>query len=58
MTIQSLYIKYLEDNPNVYCTYEQWLEFMEQRNNNINPVVSDNFQIGPDGAYEHEESED
>jgi len=24
----------------------------------IEPYVSDNFQIGPDGAYEHEESDD
>ena len=26
-------------------------------NKTIDPYISDNFQIGPDGAYEHEESE-
>lgn len=55
--LNTSYKKYLEDNPNSYCTYEQWLLFMNEKNNNIDPVVSDNFQIGPDGAYEHEDNE-
>lgn len=57
MTIQSLYEKYLKDNPNTYCTQEQWLEFMTKQSKNIDPVVSDDFQIGPDGAFEYQDDE-
>jgi hypothetical protein len=57
MTLQLLYKKYLEDNPNTYCTYEQWLEFMSNNSRDIDPIVSDDFQIGPDGAFEYQDNE-
>jgi hypothetical protein len=32
--------------------------FLNQNTTNLDPHISDNFQIGPEGAYEHEESDE
>jgi predicted AAA+ superfamily ATPase len=63
-TLETQYHDYLQDNPNVELTFIQWYKEVflpleasreDLKREVIDPVVSDNFQIGPDGAYEHEE---
>ena len=58
MTLESQYKLFIESNPeNSHWTYHEWLKWhsdkLAESIKNINPVVSDDFQIGPDGAYEH-----
>ena len=48
-TLQTQYQNYLRENPTSKLTYDEW---MDQA---WSPTISDNFQIGPDGAYEHED---
>ncbi len=50
-TLQTQYENYLRENPTSTLTYDEWRDQVWE------PVISDNFQIGPDGAYEHEEDE-
>ena len=57
MTLESQYKLFTESNPeNAHWTYHEWLKWhsdkLGESIKNINPVVSDDFQIGPDGAYE------
>jgi len=57
MTLESQYKLFIESNPeNSHWTYHEWLKWhsdkLAESIKNINPVVSDDFQIGPDGAYE------
>jgi len=58
-TLQTQYKMYMEDNPDCKWTYDEWLaehsKWLAEGIKNIDPVVSDDFQIGPDGAYEHKE---
>lgn len=51
ITLLEQYLNYIKQFPNSELTYEEWLDEIWE------PVISDNFQIGPGGAYEHE-SED
>jgi hypothetical protein len=56
-TLQTQYKNYLLKNPDHKITYTQWLEQFSEKLRialqDINPQVSDDFQIGPNGAYEH-----
>ena len=59
MTLEEQYRKYIEENKDSVATFIEWLkgrsEFIEMSERDI--YVSDDFQIGPDGAYEHVEEE-
>lgn len=46
VTLKTQYENYRKENPNSELTYDEWFE-------QLIPYVSDDFQIGPDGAYEH-----
>ena len=54
-TLQTQYQKYLKKNPHI--SYDEWLDELSKRFLTIiqhdEPKVSDDFQIGPNGAYEH-----
>ena len=50
MLLESQYRQYLSENPGHYLTYDEW--FSKWGEINGLPIVSDNFQIWPDGAYE------
>jgi hypothetical protein len=57
MTLESQYKLFIESNPeNAHWTYQEWLKWhsnkLAESIKNIEPRVSDDFQIGPDGAYE------
>lgn len=49
-----MFIKYNPEHSD--CTYPEWLKWHSEQIaeaiNNIEPTVSDDFQIGPDSAYE------
>jgi hypothetical protein len=45
-TLKKLYQNYLKENPASTLTYDEWLDQVWQ------PYISDDFQIGPDGAFE------
>jgi len=49
-TLQTQYKQWLQENPDQQLTYEQW--FSKWGEINSLPIVSDDFQIGPNGAYE------
>ena len=67
-TLETQYKNYLKENPESAFTFEEWLEKFNEINNlpsdisdwdvtlmdglHNEPYVSDDFQIGPDGAYE------
>ena len=46
-TLETQYQTYLKENPTSTLTYDEWMDQVWE------PIVSDNFQIGPDGAYEY-----
>lgn len=48
MSPKQQYQEYLKQYPKSLLTYEEWLDEVWE------PTISDNFQIGPDGAYEHD----
>jgi hypothetical protein len=48
-TLQTQYEHYLTENPTSKLTYNEWLTQIWE------PVISDNFQIGPDGAFEYDD---
>jgi len=50
-TLQTQYQQWLQENPNQQLTYEQWFSKWDKIIGL--PIVSDDFQIGPNGAYEH-----
>jgi hypothetical protein len=68
-TLETQYKNWMLKNPNNKLTYVEWLESFNERHNlpsnmsdwdiTLNdgledePYISDDFQIGPDGAYEH-----
>ena len=61
MTLESQYKLFIEENPeNAHWTYVEWLKWhsnkLAESIKNIDPRVSDDFQIGPDGAYEATET--
>jgi hypothetical protein len=49
--LETQYQNYLKENPDSQLTYEQWIELKFK----TPPYVSDNFQIGPDGAFEYDD---
>ena len=70
-TLKTQYKNWILKNPNSQLTYVNWLEKFNEIHNlpsdmsdwdvtlidglEDEPYVSDDFQIGPDGAYEHTE---
>lgn len=59
-TLQTQYKKYLEENPDNPLSYEEWFSKWGELNGlpiEFHHVVSDGFQIEPDGAFEYEEGE-
>jgi hypothetical protein len=54
-TLQTQYQNYLKKNPHI--SYDEWLDELSKRFLTIikhdEPKVSDDFQIGPNGAYEY-----
>ena len=55
-TLQTQYKNYLKENPDSTLTFVEWFKKWGEINNlpaNFEPYISDDFQIGPDGAYEH-----
>ena len=56
-TLETQYKTFVETNPTKsHWTYIEWLKWHSEQIaeaiNNIEPTISDDFQIGPDGAYE------
>lgn len=51
-TFETHYQNYLKENPHSTLTYEEWYMWLNQI---WVPEISDNFQIGPDGAFEHKD---
>lgn len=56
-TLKTQYENYLKNNnlTDNYVSYDQWLNVVLK--SKLEPVVSDDFQIGPEGAYEHKDEE-
>ena len=59
-TLESQYKMFLEQNPDkYYWSYTEWFRWhsakLGESISRIEPTVSDDFQIGPNGAYEHTE---
>lgn len=57
-TLQTQYKNYLKENPNSTLTFVEWFKKWGEINNlpaNFEPYISDDFQIGPDGAFEYED---
>jgi hypothetical protein len=52
-TLQTQYKQWLQENPDQQLTYDEW--FSKWGELNGLPIISDNFQIGPDGAFEWDE---
>lgn len=51
MTLRAQYEAYLEEH--LYIPYETWLDQLnKQIATVIKPIISDDFQIGEEGAYE------
>ena len=53
--LQTQYKQWLEENPDQQLIYEEW--FSKWGEINGLPIVSDDFQIGPYGAFEYDEDE-
>ena len=56
-TLQTQYQNYLQENPTSKLTYEEWMDqlkvwLLNKLNKQEPPFVSDDFQIGPNGAFE------
>jgi hypothetical protein len=52
-TLQTQYKNYIQENPTSTLTYDEWLDKKLWE-----IYVSDDFQIGPDGAFERTDDED
>jgi hypothetical protein len=46
-TLETQYQNYLKANPTSILTYDEWMDQVWE------PKISDDFQIGPDGAFEY-----
>lgn len=62
-TLESQYKKWSDENPDNSISFIEWLKEWGKihKVEDINtkyPYVSDNFQIGPEGAFEYSESQD
>ena len=56
MLLESQYKQWLTENPDQQLTYDEWFKKWGEINNLpifFMPYVSDDFQIGPDGAFEY-----
>jgi hypothetical protein len=54
--LETQYQNYLKENPDSQLTYEQWIELkFKTPPDGFQPMVSDDFQIGPDGAFEYDD---
>ena len=49
-TLETQYKNYIQENPTSTLTYDEWLDKKLWE-----IYVSDNFQIGPDGAFEYDD---
>lgn len=55
-TLKKQYLDWLKENDPIFITYDVWLrDVLGKQLEHFIPIVSDDFQIGPDGAYEHGE---
>ena len=63
-TLKTQYRNYKRENPRSELTFSEWKDwFVQSLSRNLekaalgkDPVISDDFMIGPDGAYEHIET--
>jgi hypothetical protein len=63
-TLETQYRNYKRENPRSELTFSEWKDwFVQSLSRNLekaalgkDPVISDDFTIGPDGAYEHIET--
>ena len=61
--MQEAYERYKKFHPESTITFEEWVsikyttppEVISNLQPNIPPYISDDFQIGPDGAFEYED---
>lgn len=56
MLLESQYKQWLTENPDQQLTYDEWFKQWGKINNlpiDFEPFISDDFQIGPDGAFEY-----
>ena len=56
MLLESQYNQWLLENPDQPLTYDEWFKQWGKINNlpiDFEPFVSDDFQIGPNGAFEY-----
>ena len=59
-TLETQYQNYLKENPTPTLTYDEWISMRFSTPSDVihslqpmtPPYVSDDFQIGPDGAFE------
>ncbi len=51
--LKTQYNNFITENPQSKRTFEEWKENKFNTPNEKIPYVSDDFQIGPDGAYKH-----
>jgi hypothetical protein len=57
-TLETQYKNYLTSNPDSTLSFEEWKNNFSQiyrLDSQFLAFISDDFQIGPDGAFEHEE---
>ena len=50
--LETQYQNYLKENPDSKLNFEEWQWQVWRK---TPPYVSDNFQIGPDGAFEYDD---
>ncbi len=57
-TLETQYKNYITSNPDSTLSFEEWKNNFSQiygLDSHLKPFISDDFQIGPDGAFENEE---
>lgn len=57
-TLETQYKNYITSNPDSTLSFEEWKNNFSQiygLDSQLLAFISDDFQIGPDGAFEHEE---
>jgi hypothetical protein len=59
MTLEEQHKKFLLENPDIKLTFIEWIRLFNSRTlpENFEPIVSDDFMIGPDGAFEYNEDD-
>lgn len=61
MLLESQYKQFISENPDSKLTYEEWLKEpyafkFKDIPKGFEPTVSDDFMIGPDGAFEYDDN--